>query len=311
MVEKQERNKKYILDARAFVADAKKKHLDGAVYCEAKEDTRFWEKVLTEFMPNHKFDFHCYTKTKNSDKSSGKGQVLLYESVANRNFLLCIDSDYDYLLDNLTTQNNPYILQTYTYSIENHWCYAPSLNDFLSKLFEEKINFDFEKFLSDFSKIIYEAFLHTVLSEKSENPYFSRHDLEAILNFNNYGNKNDYLNYINTKLQQKINDFNSDFKQSDFDNLNLFLQRNKGLSPETTYLFLRGHTLFEKVILPIIRSLRDEFLSQKIAALPIENREDHNKKTITKLSQNLQNNLNFANYWQIEKIENDILNQSK
>ena len=88
-------------------------------------------------------------------------------------------------------------------------------------------------------------------------------------------------------------------------------EANKQLSPETTYLFLRGHTVFEKVILPIIRSLRDEFLSKKITNLPVETREDYNKKTITKLSQNLQNNLKFANYWQIQKIENDILNQSK
>jgi hypothetical protein len=84
-----------------------------------------------------------------------------------QNVLFCMDSDANYLLKDSLTQNKLYILQTYSYSIENLKSIPENLNKIVLKY---GIDFDFVVFLSQYSKIIYDFFLYWLAVKKAAFP---------------------------------------------------------------------------------------------------------------------------------------------
>jgi len=98
------------------------------VYIENEDDIPFWRGVFDRYAPHLHFEisFPSYHLAR------GKEEVLKIQ--AGEYLLLCVDSDYDYLLQDATEvskriNHDPYIFQTYTYSIENYKCYAESLKE--------------------------------------------------------------------------------------------------------------------------------------------------------------------------------------
>ncbi|MEY3442821.1 MAG: hypothetical protein RLZZ519_1102 [Bacteroidota bacterium] len=100
------------------------------VYVESDEDIAFWRNVLADYQ---QFGINFEINLPSDDFATGKLQVLALHQNAGPNLILCVDSDLDDLLDGSTEQSktilgSPFIFQTYTYSIENYFCYAPSLH---------------------------------------------------------------------------------------------------------------------------------------------------------------------------------------
>ncbi len=298
----QEKQHYYMLIASEWENGAILLRKSGAFYCEDSDDAVFWDKILKKYAPNLDFEPQYFTITPNGNKSRGSGQVFNYLHCTNANFLLFTDSDYHFLLDD-TRMDTPFLAHTFTYAIENHWCYASMIKPLLEGKYEVEINFDFELFLNTFSKIIYKAFIYTVLDRKNESSHFSIDELEKILKFGNFDIKNNanvYLEHIRLALETKTNDLSTIFSQTDFADLTLYLTTEKGLIPETTYLYLRGHTLYEKVLQAILRTIKSDILIQKFAVLPNEEKEKFKKKfdKFTSLSPNLS----FSGYAQIEAM---------
>ena len=98
------------------------------MHVESKSDIPFWSAVLQHFRPTEKFHFRASSQNENGQRTSGVTQCLKYINHLSKDFFICIDSDYRYLLgdDRLTPAR--YVLQTYTYSFENHLCFATGLN---------------------------------------------------------------------------------------------------------------------------------------------------------------------------------------
>ena len=73
--------------------------------------------------------------------------------------IACVDSDYDYLLQGRTNTSryiieNPYVMQTYAYAIENYHCYAEGLHEIcvMATLNDHKL-INFPEFMKLYSQI--------------------------------------------------------------------------------------------------------------------------------------------------------------
>lgn len=127
------------------------------VLVEDELDVPFWNDVLTHTVQNKKFKISPYTYNEEGGINSltkGKQHILDKAKAGDFNpfFIGCVDSDYDYLLkdykdEGKTIAQCPYLLQTYTYSIENLMCQAETLHSLCCKTCKESVEFDFENFV--------------------------------------------------------------------------------------------------------------------------------------------------------------------
>ena len=129
-----------------------------------------WRSVLSEFEDDKRF-FRVMLPS-NSSLSKGKKMVLtscLRSTQLGKNLIACVDSDYDYLLQDATDvsremNTNPYIFQTYAYAIENYQCYAENLHDICveSTLNDHQV-FDFSAYMHEYSEIVYPLFVWNIM----------------------------------------------------------------------------------------------------------------------------------------------------
>lgn len=94
-------------------------------YVESYDDISFWRSILAEYEDNtHYFEVMLPSQT---SLAKGKKTVLMNQlgKQLGENMIACVDSDYDYLLQGRTNTSryiieNPYVMQTYAYAIENY-----------------------------------------------------------------------------------------------------------------------------------------------------------------------------------------------
>lgn len=97
---------------------------DITAFVEGFQDEIFWGDVFSKFAPTLKINFESHSR--DNKFKSGVQEVLKEKEKTGKNLILCIDSDFRYLLQDKEISENPYIFQTYTYSIENHKCAPPT-----------------------------------------------------------------------------------------------------------------------------------------------------------------------------------------
>lgn len=109
--------------AKRFKAELRLRGGTAAVHIENKNDEVFWWKVLHDAYPQGKFRFISGSRSIGGNMTSGCTQCLQYRDFLDRHFWIAIDSDYRYLSEEPNIDAKHFILQTYTYSFENHFCY--------------------------------------------------------------------------------------------------------------------------------------------------------------------------------------------
>ena len=103
-------------------------------YVESYTDIFFWRSVLDDFKRDDlEFEVMLPSRT---DLSRGKKQAMMNTlgKSLGKYMIACVDADYDYMLQGSSPfskelLDNPFVIHTYTYSIENYQCYAPSLHE--------------------------------------------------------------------------------------------------------------------------------------------------------------------------------------
>ena len=129
-------------------------------------DERFWDVMLQECRPG-KYYYIYYSKNESGKDTTGCEQCLKYKNYLSDRFFICIDSDLRYLEQETEVINNPYILQTYTYSWENHYFYAEKLERRWRETCPEQARtFSFSLFINRFSSAIYHSFVHFLTERK-------------------------------------------------------------------------------------------------------------------------------------------------
>ena len=173
--------------------------VDCAVRVEGKKNTDawFWSETIKKVLPEKTFKVYKYSNLP-TENSTGKQNVLQFKDFAARDFILCVDSDYDYLLENPDLQR-PFIFQTYVYAVENYQCYASNLKNILQKRFDTEgvSDFDFEDFIRRYSQVIHRLLVYSLYSVKTEdrNNQFTASDCGQTARF--YQTENVITNLIN------------------------------------------------------------------------------------------------------------------
>ena len=279
---------------------------------EKPTDEVFWTKTLNYVLPNMKF---LVFKTSNypSENSTGKQNVLQFKDFAARDFILCVDSDYDYLLENPDLQR-PFIFQTYVYSVENYQCYVPNLANVLQKRFDTEgvSGFDFEDFMAHYSAIIHRLLVYSLFSMKTDKQ-FTAFDCGQKARFFQHENIVTDLGNLAVRVDNQCIVYANKFDASlEFQN---FEKRIKalGLTETNAYLFFRGHNLLENVVLKLLGTI-----GKPIKTAEFERRRSlkNGKQAIADyddfLKQNsfeklLANHTTFMENPFFQKIESDLL----
>ena len=155
---------------------------------------------------------------------------------------------------------NPYIFHTYAYAIENFQCYAPALHNVcVMTTLNDRSIFDFETFLAQYSSVIYPLFIWNVWCYRfGEYKNFSMLDFYHFVRLEQVDLRHpertlDSLRHlVNAKMARLQKTFPAAKKT--YKPLREELQ-TLGVTPETTYLFMRGHDLFDGVVVPLLNSV--------------------------------------------------------
>lgn len=250
----------YIESANKLRSKRLKKRI--VAYVESYDDVFFWRSILKKF-ENEEYYFEVMLPSRTS-LSRGKKSALMnmLGPGLGEYMIACVDADYDWLLQGSTEMSrivctNPYVIHTYAYAIENYQCYAPNLHTIcVMSTLNDRVMIDLNAFMSEYSSIIWPLFVWNIwcyrynnyseftMSEFCEvvtfrdvNPYHPENTLQAV------------KNRVNKKvawLQRRFPEGKKTYAPLRAELLNM------GLTPETTYLFMQGHSVFENVVMPLL-----------------------------------------------------------
>ena len=257
-------NSRYFEAANALTSKKARRRI--VAYVESYDDIYFWRTVLSEF-ENDKRYFEVMLPSK-INLTRGKKSVLMNfiddqdGDILGRDMIACVDADYDYLMQGRTHQsqrilNSPYVFHTYVYAIENFQCYAPSLHNVcVSVTLNDHRIFDFRDYFQQFSEAIFPLFVWSVMVYRNGNyQRFSITDFCRIADPGGFSVQNPAasINNVRRKVRTKINELQRQFPDAKDEYL-----RTKadiialGVTPQTTYLYIQGHHLFDTVVSPIL-----------------------------------------------------------
>ena len=257
-------NSRYFEAANALTSKKARRRI--VAYVESYDDIYFWRTVLSEF-ENDKRYFEVMLPSK-INLTRGKKSVLMNfiddqdGDILGRDMIACVDADYDYLMQGRTHQsqrilNSPYVFHTYVYAIENFQCYAPSLHNVcVSVTLNDHRIFDFRDYFQQFSEAIFPLFVWSVMVYRNGNyQRFSITDFCRIADPGGFSVQNPAasINNVKRKVRTKINELQRQFPDAKDEYL-----RTKadiialGVTPQTTYLYIQGHHLFDTVVSPIL-----------------------------------------------------------
>ncbi len=236
-------------------------------YVESYDDVFFWRNILGRF-ENDKIYFEVMLPSHNR-LARGKRSALtnIMGSNFGRDMIACVDADYDYLLQGVTpmsemVNNNPYVFHTYVYAIENYWCYAPGLHEacVMSTLNDHKI-FDFEEYIRQFSEIVFPLFVWSLWFYKhSIKSKFTITDFCKVIEMGRFNIRHAYsaLDRLRSKVNAKLNALQNEYPDAT-DSYNKVKQEllHLGVTPETTYLFIQGHHIFDNLVMPMMIKVCD------------------------------------------------------
>jgi len=252
-------------------------------YVESYDDIYFWRTVLSDFEDDTRYFEVMLPSRVNLTK--GKKQVLMnfIGKHVGRDMIACVDADYDYLLQgrteiSRTIINSPYVFHTYVYAIENYQCYAPALHNVAVMVtLNDHAIFDFEYYLAQYSAICFPLFVWSVMAYRDQEAYkeFSITDFNRIIDPGGFTlqNPDSSLKNLRRKVHTKISalqrehpNAKQDYLQTKADLIRL------GVTPETTYLYIQGHHIFDTVVVPIMSKVCRQLQQERL-------REIHSKAT--------------------------------
>lgn len=236
------------------------------VFVEGYEDVSFWRGIFDEYETS-RITFEINVPPR-ADLAKGKKVILGMHGECSPERLLCVDSDFDYLFGDLTGQSSlvtctDYMFHTYAYATENYLCYAPSLHNVCVKATKNDTRiFDFERFLAEYSRIIYPLFLWYAYSAQLKNEkLFTLLEFRATVKLNYLevdANGGNTLYWLERQVDKRLRALEKAYPgwQNDLDGFGRSLAR-KGVTPETTYLYMQGHTLMDNVVIIMLNAVCD------------------------------------------------------
>ena len=231
-------------------------------YVESYDDIYFWRTVLSRFEDEKRY-FEVMLPSK-VNLTRGKKSVLMnfVGDHVGPDMIACVDADYDYLLQGVTEQSrrvirSPYVFHTYVYAIENYQCYAPSLHDVcVAVTLNDHRIFDFQEYFRQYSEACFPLFVWSVWAYRTgHHGRFSLSDFNRVADPGGFTVQNPQVSieHMRRKVKTKVHELQRQFPN----NKEAYLKVKDdllalGITPQTTYLYMQGHHLFDTVVAPIL-----------------------------------------------------------
>lgn len=293
-------------------------------YVESYDDVFFWRTVLSEFEDDTRY-FEVMLPSR-STLSKGKKQVLmnLLGARMGQAMIACVDADYDYLLQGVTATSakilqSPYVFHTYVYAIENYQCYAPGLHDVCVMVtLNDHALFDFKQYMQAFSEAIYPLFVWNIWYYRN-NRYreFSMTDFNVIIETGHFNLDNPMaaIEKVRNKVKRKVQQLRqaNPMAKESLQSLKAELEE-LGVTPDTTYLYIQGHHLFDDIVGPMLKRICDRLIREReseIARYAMHGVQRHNEMScythsIAEIPTMLKKNLWYMKSMPFLKLRNDI-----
>jgi hypothetical protein len=293
-------------------------------YVESYDDVYFWRTVLSGF-ENDKRYFEVMLPSR-VNLTKGKKSVLM-NFIGERigeDMIACVDADYDYLMQGITPiskkiLDSPYVFHTYVYAIENYQCYAPSLHDVCVMVtLNDHAVFDFVEFMKQYSEACYPLFVWSIMIHREDFYHeFTITDFCKVVElggFNMHYPENAILN-IRNKTSKKLKQLQHTYPELNgkYDKMDEEI-RLLGVTPETTYLYIQGHHIFDNVVSPIL-SYVCEYLRRErendIYNNAVHNTQMHNElscyeHSLEDITAMLKKNSGYINSQPFKKLKQDV-----
>lgn len=268
---------------------------DITAYVEGLDDIVFWEDVFRKFAPSLKISFSAYSRESNYE--SGKLKVLTEHNIkeASPTLILCVDSDFDYLLKNEPVYSHPYIFHTYAYSIENFKVFSYNLNIIAKKCsLPLQETFCFIKFFEAYSKTIYEIFLYITFLRKQEynakkqglevksEILISNKTLNSIFGFDQSeidlsNNGESLIKLLKDRVNERKSEIEKKHENIDLKAIENDLIKEFEVKPENIYWYIRGHILYDCVVTHLLKKIVKIYQKERKNDYTIDSQEGENK----------------------------------
>ena len=293
------------------------------VYVEGYEDVAFWRGIFDHFQnPYMRFEISVPNR---ADLPKGKKVLLGMIPQASDELLLCVDSDFDYLFADRTPQSKEvngsrFMFHTYAYATENYLCYAPSLHNVCVRATKNDTRiFDFERFMADYSRIIYPLFLWYAYSAQQESEHiFTLADFRASVRLNFLEIEHNGLRTL-AWLRRNVARRDQALRERHAEMIEpkrAFAEKlfRRGVTPENTYLFMHGHTLMDNVVIVLLNTVCEKLRELSIAKITasskkgvaLKNEMSNYTNSLRSIRDVLLDNENYTQSPLYKRLERDI-----
>lgn len=294
-------------------------------YVESYDDIFFWRTILSSFENSTRY-FQVMLPSKVHQLERGKKAVLmrLLSHNVGKDMIACVDADYDYLLQGATQMSkevctNPYIFHTYSYAIENLQCFAPGLHDItVAVTLNDHAIFDFEAFFRQYSEAIFPLFVWNIWYYRSTHyGDFTITDFNRTITIGhvNLQNPEAAIDHLRHRVGQKIKQLQAlnPTAKAGYQQVKDDIKR-LGVTPQTTYLYIQGHHLFDSLSTPLlgrvcdrlIREREHEIYSQAKHTVQLHNELSSYKHSLEDIASMLKRGMGFLNSSQVKSIRSDL-----
>ncbi len=294
-------------------------------YVESYDDILFWRTVLGRFEDETRF-FEVMLPSKKV-LVRGKKSVLM-NFIGNRvgpDMIACVDADYDYMLQGKTETSkriltSPYVFHTYVYAIENFQCYAESLHNVAVMVtLNDHAIFDFKRFLREYSEICYPLFVWSVWAYRAGcYMEFSLSDFDRVVELGGFNLQapTASLEHLRHKVERKTHWLQQHYPKhrAMVAALDKEMREDLGVTPQTTYLYMHGHHVFDTIVAPIMTKVCNRLRIEReteISRTAVHKTQMHNElscyeNSLADVKMMMKKNLGYMACPQFMRLQEDV-----
>lgn len=237
-------------------------------YVESYDDILFWRDVLTRAAPHVQFEVVLPSRS-----SLGRGKKIALANRLGPHMIACVDADYDVLMQGATPTSamvchSPHVLHTGVYAIENLQCHAEVLHRVcVMATLNDRQLFDFRAFLLAFSRTVHPLLVWNVWAYRyGFYTQFSLTDFARTVELREVQihHPERMIDALRRRVNRQIATLQRRFPQAraTYKPLRDELEQ-LGVTPDKTYLYMRGHDLVDVVLGPLLAVVCDNLRRER------------------------------------------------
>lgn len=258
------------------------------VMVENEVDVIVWGKILRALTPEQDYEISPFSFDP-AVRGQGKKAILKMASGFGPNMIGCVDSDRDWILSPWRSEGedinmNPYILQTYAYSIENLALQPYGISACMLECtahscdLQLKLDNDYRFFLDKISEAAYPILVwHLTLLKENRDVERVKEGLDFLFSGSHYSsviaNNSISLDLKRTKtiniFQERCKALESKYRRQypELIPLTPVIPASTNLDEKNAYLYIRGHDLYDFMQFTFFSPVEKEMRNMHIAEI--------------------------------------------